>query len=249
MVDLTLILGAVILVSLVSLLGALTLLKTRLVNTLLFVFASFAAGTLLGSAFLGLLPEAIEEATSVEFALFYALAGVVLFFIIERGLHWHHYHAKKESHPFTYLNLIGDGIHNFVDGVLITASFFLSVPLGFATTLAIIVHEIPQELSDFGLLIYGGWSAKRALVANFITALTAVVGAIVGYLFLSVIETAIVPLVSIAAGGFLYIASADLVPEIHKERDWKKIIVQILVFLLGIAIIWAVGVFGPSHSH
>src|SRR3989338_9437644 len=152
------ILIAVIIVSLVSSLGILIFARKELMNKLLFYLVSFAAGTLLGVAFLDLLPEVIEEGFS-EIMPIFMLAGILSFFVLEKFLHWHHHHTEDkehEVHPFTYLNIVGDGIHNFLDGAIIAVSFMSDTALGIATTIAIIAHEIPQEIGDFGVLIYGG---------------------------------------------------------------------------------------------
>ncbi|MEM4643702.1 MAG: ZIP family metal transporter, partial [Candidatus Bathyarchaeia archaeon] len=137
------------------------------------------------------------------------------------------------THTFVYLNLIGDGIHNFLDGMIIAATFLISIELGFTTTLAVVLHEIPQEIGDFGVLIYGGLSRKKALMFNFISAITAIAGALLAYFLadLRSVETFLVPL---AAGGFIYIASTDLLPELHKRSNPKDSIVQFIVFLIGL---------------
>src|SRR3989338_8234189 len=145
---------SVAIVSAISLVGVLTLaLNKNLLNRAMVVLVSFAAGSLLAAAFLDLIPEA-AELVDLDVLMPAALAGIVTFFIIERILHWHHFHAEENDiHPFTYLNLIGDGLHNFIDGIAIAASYLVSVPVGIATTIAVIAHEIPQEISDFSVLV------------------------------------------------------------------------------------------------
>lgn len=230
------ILLAVSVVSLVSLLGALTLyLRRDLLERTLFFLISFAAGTLLGAAFLDLIPEALE--TGSHRGVFYpVITGIVTFFLLEKLLHWFHHHDSG-VHPFTYLNLVGDGVHNFIDGAIIATSFLVSVPLGLVTSLAVIAHEIPQEIGDFGILIYGGFSRKKALFYNFLSALSAFLGALLAYFFASAVEGFANFLAAFAAGGFIYIASADLIPELQKELGVRRSLYQLLAFLGGIGLI------------
>jgi zinc and cadmium transporter len=245
----TYILLSVFLVSLVSFVGVLTLyLRPNLLDKILFALVSFAAGALLGAAFLDLLPEAIEENGGP--VMVYALIGIVAFFVIETFLYWyhchyghhhHHRHHRIQVQPFTWLNLIGDGIHNFVDGMIIAASYLVSVPLGVTTTFAVVLHEIPQELGDFGVLVFGGMSRARAVFYNFLSALTAVLGALVVFFFN--VQNITKFLIPFAAGGFIYIASADLLPELHKERNIQRAATQLLFFLLGLGVIWAMTAF------
>lgn len=222
-------------VALISLIGIFTLaIKGRLLGKVLFCLIGFSAGSLIGTAFLHLLPEVLEKVKSVA-VFYYVILGIILFFSMERYFYWRHCHnGVCDVHAFTYLNLIGDGLHNFIDGVVIAVSFVVSLKLGIVTTLAVIFHEIPQELGDFGVLIYGGFTKQKALVYNFIFALTAMIGAIVGY-FISDVATGfsnfILPL---TAGGFIYIATSDLIPEIHKESNLKRSTLAFVAFLLGI---------------
>lgn len=238
------ILLAVIIVSLISFIGALVLFyqtKTR-TQQHIFFFVAFAAGALLGAAFLDLLPEAVEYGGNDVFL--FALFGIIIFFILEKFVFWHHHHAtEKEEHAFTYLNLIGDGLHNFIDGVIIAASFLVNIPLGIVTTIAIIFHEIPQELGDFSILVYGGFSRVKALTLNFLTALTAVLGAVLTYFYSTTLENSLPFLLSFAAGSFIYIASTDLIPELQKETNIKKSLNQFLAFLVGILVIYIVGLY------
>src|SRR5574341_299020 len=241
---LTYILVSVILVSLVSFVGVVTLyLRPKILDKILFGLVSFAAGALLGAAFLDLLPEALEQTGGLIFV--YALIGVLIFYIIETFLYWyhchyghHHHHATHHKvHPFAWLNLFGDAVHNFVDGMIIAAAYLASIPVGIATTVAVILHEIPQELGDFGILIFGGISRAKALFFNFLSALTAVLGAVLVYNFSATLNLSAF-LVPFAAGGFIYIASADLLPELHKERNVNKAVIQLFFFLLGVAVLW-----------
>lgn len=229
------ILASTFLVSLISLIGIFTLaIKDNLLQKILFGFIGFSAGALIGGAFLHILPEALEKAKSTV-VFYYLILGIVLFFLMEKYLHWRHCHnGVCEIHAFTYLNLVGDGFHNFIDGMVIAASFIVSLKLGIVTTLAVILHEIPQELGDFGVLVYGGFSKQKALVYNFISALMAIFGAIIGYFisdFAKGFSNFILPL---TAGGFIYIASSDLIPEIHKEKNLRRSNLAFIAFLLGI---------------
>ena len=243
------ILIAVIIVSLVSVLGIFIFFRQKILNKFLFFLVSFAAGTLLGVAFLDLLPEIIEEGFT-EVMPILMLAGILSFFVLEKFLHWHHHHTEDkehEVHPFTYLNIVGDGVHNFLDGAVIAASFMSDTALGIATTIAIIAHEIPQEIADFSVLIYGGFSKMKALVYNFLTALTAVIGALVTFFFSNAVENSHSYIAAFAIGGFVYIAGTDLIPEIHKEKNISKSLLQFLMLALGILLIWLVGRVFEGH--
>ena len=246
---LLLILSSVLIVSLVSVLGIFVFMRQKTLNRFLFFLVSFAAGTLLGAAFLDLLPEVLEGGFNESIPLL-IITGILSFFILEKFLHWHHHHTEhehEEVHAFTYLNVVGDGIHNFLDGAVIAISFMNSTALGIVTTIAIVAHEIPQEIADFSVLIYGGFSKMKALVYNFLTALTAFIGALVTYFFASFMENSHSYIVSFAIGGFVYIAGTDLIPEIHKEKDAKKSMLQLLMLALGIALIWLVGKVFEGH--
>ncbi len=237
---------ATVFVSLVSFVGILTLsMRDKLLHSLLFVFVSLAAGTLLAAAFFHLIPESIEM-TNVKHTMQLAVAGIVMFFIIEKFLYWHHHHkhhhkGDTDEKPFTYLNLIGDSIHNFIDGSVIAVSFLTDTGAGIVATLAIIAHEIPQEIGDFSLLIYGGFTKKKAMIFNFLSALTAIVGAVATFYLYPIIPGLLAFLLPLAAGHFIYIACVDLVPELQKEIEEKKSVIQLAAFLLGIGIIIAMG--------
>ena len=234
---LPIILIAVFLISLISFVGAFSLfLKKNLLARFLLLFIAFAAGAMLGGAFLHILPESLSLGENL---FVYVILGIVLFFLLEKFLYWRHCHdGICEVHPFTYLNLIGDGIHNFIDGMIIAASFMSSMELGVTTTAAVALHEIPQELGDFSVLIYGGMTSKKALFYNFLSALTAVAGALFVYFFFSFASFGkyVLPF---AAGGFIYIASSDLIPELHKARKLSDSVAQFLLFLFGIALMGA----------
>jgi len=226
-------------IALIAFVGVFALvMKEHLLNKILIILVSLSAGVLIGGAFIHLLPEAVEKAEGTDIFIV-VLVGFVLFFIMEKVLHWRHCHnGKCDVHSFHYMNLIGDSIHNFIDGLIIAASFIVSTPLGITTAIAIAAHEIPQEIGDFGVLVYGGFNRKRALILNFTVALTVVIGGIVGYFISKSIENTVVFLLPFAAGGFIYIAATDLIPEIKKEIDIRKSMLTMGVFILGILIMW-----------
>lgn len=237
--ELAYIILATFIVSLISFVGIFTLtLKDKILNQILLILIGLSAGALMGGAFLHLLPEAVESSTGLDVFLL-VLVGFILFFLIEKVLHWRHCHKGEcDVHTFRYMNLIGDSIHNFIDGLIMAASFTVSIPLGITTTIAIATHEIPQEIGDFGVLIYGGFAKNKALLLNFLVALTAVLGGIVGYFISNRIENVVLYILPFAAGGFIYIAATDLVPEIRKELDMKKYMATLIVFICGIIIMW-----------
>ena len=239
MISLAYIVLTTFVIALIAFVGVFTLaMKEHLLNKILLVLVSLSAGALMGGAFLHLLPEAVESSEGGDI-LGFVLVGFILFFIIEKVLHWRHCHKGKcDVHTFQYMNLIGDSVHNFIDGLIIAASFIVSIPLGITTTVAIAAHEIPQEIGDFGVLIYGGFEKKKAILLNFAVALTVVIGGIVGYLISKSVEQAVVFLIPFAAGGFIYIAATDLIPEIKKELNIKKSMATMLVFICGILIMW-----------
>lgn len=239
----TYIIFATLIVSAISLVGVLTLfIKKDLLDKLLLSMVALAAGVLLGGGFLHLLPEAVEPLG--EAAFIYTIGGLVLFFCLERVLQWRHCHdGVCDVHVFTYMSLFGDAAHNFIDGLIIAASFLTSVNIGITTTLAVIFHEIPQEIGDFAILVYGGFSRKKALFYNFISALTAVAGAVTGYFLSTAVSGFQVALLPFAAGGFIYIAMSDLIPELHKEADRKKSFVALILFLLGIGLMWGMKIY------
>ena len=230
--------------SAISLIGVFFLsIRRSILTRFMSSLVSFAAGALMAAAFLELLPEALEMADNNVLVLSYALVGVLVFFVIEQFLLWSHcHHGKCEVHSFSYLILLGNSVHNFVYGVIIAASFLVSIPAGITTSLAIIFHEIPQEVGDFSVLLFGGLSRKRALVYNFLSALTAFAGAILAYYFRDVVALSNQYLLAFAAGGFIYIASADLLPELHKERVPVRSLAQFMSLLVGVLLIWGVGV-------
>ena len=231
---------SVVAVSLISLIGVFTLsIKTKLLTKIVIYLVSFAAGALLGDVFLHLVPELIEDNSFTTQTSFLILGGILLFFVIEKIVHWQHCHIPHNgghSHPFAITNLVGDGVHNFLDGLIIGASYLVSIPVGIATTIAVIFHEIPQEIGDFGVLLHGGFSKSKALLFNFLSALTAVIGGLIAVLASGIVPSLADYLIPIAIGGFIYIASSDLIPELHKNFQTKKSIIQILCLVAGIAV-------------
>jgi len=240
MTDMTLlyILTSAIFISSISLIGLATLsIKQSFLHHILILWISLSAGSLMASVFLDLLPEAIElAAPKTVFTM--VLAAFFLFFLIEKLFHWRHCHKEEcHEHTFGYLSLLGDTIHNFIDGLAIAAAFMTDTNLGIVTTFAIMTHELPQEIGDFGVLLKAGFSYQKALFLNFVTAISAVAGALLGYFLINQIEWVSGLLLPIAAGGFLYIAASDLLPEINKERGPKKIFTSLLCFVIGILLI------------
>ncbi len=240
---------SVLIIGSISLIGLATIsINEEKLKKVLLYLVSFSTGALLGDAFIHLLPEVIEESGGMTFSISMSvLLGIVLSFVVEKFIHWHHCHhthsAKclEEHHThqvqsFAKMNLIGDAVHNLIDGLIIGGSYLVSFPVGIATTLAVILHEIPQEIGDFGILLHGGYTRKRALFLNFITALTAVVGVIIALVASQYIPHLTTFLIPFAAGGFIYIAGSDLMPELHKETNSKKSFFQLLALLAGIAI-------------
>ncbi len=235
-------LSSVVAVSLISFLGALTLgMKQERLQGALFYLISFSAGALLGDVFIHILPEILAGEQALQNSV-YVLLGILLFFILERVLLWHHSHSShnEEVHAMVHLTIVGDALHNFLDGVAIAASFLVSVPVGIATTTAIVFHEIPQEIGQFAILVHGGWSRAKALFYNFISALMAVLGALLVLLFSSRFDGAPALLLGVSAASFLYVAMSDVIPELHKETRLGKFFFQLLSMLAGIAVMGAI---------
>lgn len=235
--------SASIMVSLLSFVGVVSLLlKDKLLEKVLLLLISFSAGALIGGAFLHLIPEAVEKGGNGGVYL-YVILGFIFFFILERYLHWRHCHKGIcDIHAFTYLNLVGDGVHNFIDGLIIGSAFVVNVHFGVTTSFAIIMHEIPQEIGDFGVLVYGGLNRNKALFYNFLSAVTAIAGTVIGYALANSSDGFLKLLMPVAAGGFIYIASCDLIPELHKQSDIAKATLSMAVFVLGVVFMYAAAV-------
>ncbi len=233
---------ATIIISSGSFVGVLTLsLSQKFLNKILLSLVSLSAGTMLAAAFLHLLPESIDHlGSTLPFQL--TLASFIGFFVLERFLHWRHCHDKEHltKHTMGTMNLLADAIHNFLDGVLIAASFASGAGLGIVATLAIALHEIPQEIGDFGVLLHSGFSRARALLFNVLVSLTAILGGILGYFASHSMTEFSHLLIPIAAGGFIYISAADLIPELKTETSTKRTLSMIATFLFGVLIMFFV---------
>lgn len=229
---------SVIIVSLVSLVGVFSLsLKEEVLKKYIGFFISLAIGALLGDAFIHIIPEAFESNLGISLSSILIIVGIILFFIIEKFIHWHHHGEDKEEehiHPVGKLILFTDGFHNLIDGAIIGASFLVSIPLGIATTIAVVLHEIPQEIGDFAVLVHAGYSKKKALWLNFISALVSILGLFIVFIFGNIIDSIALWFIPIAAGGFIYIAIADLIPELHKTKNIKYSLMQVMIIILGV---------------
>lgn len=223
--------------SIVSLIGGVLLLtKEKFAIKISHFLSAFAAGTLLGAAFFDLLPEASESGGETSVFL-WTLGGMLIFFLLERFIHHHHQHPKQKK-PIVPLIVIGDSIHNFIDGVAIAATFLISIPLGITTSLAVAAHEIPQEIGDFGLMINQGLQRKRVLSINFYTALTAMIGAILTFWAKDQVEQFLPLILSVTAGFFIYIAASDLIPEIHHRDNQTVAFWETILLLVGVVVIY-----------
>jgi zinc and cadmium transporter len=231
---------SVLIVSTISLVGIFFVsLKEEVLKKILLLLVSFSAGALMGDAFLHLLPEAVASAGFSLAVSLSIILGIAVFFVLEKIIFWRHCHvltSEAHPHPFAYMNLVGDSFHNFIDGMIIAGSFLASVPLGISTTLAVIAHEIPQEIGDFGVLLHGGFTRPKALFLNFLTALTAFAGASLILILSLKVEVVTSYLVPFTAGGFIYIAGSDLIPELKKHVSLKDSALQLLFMLFGVLV-------------
>ena len=239
-------LGAVGIVSLVSFAGVVTLsLRESVLRRLIFILVGLAVGSLFGDALVHLIPEAFESGLGEVAVGVTVMSGALAFFVLEKFLHWHHCHGEHEEcaemlvahnhapKELGSLILSADFVHNIVDGIIIGASFLVSAEVGVATTVAVVLHEIPQEIADFGLLIHAGWSRARALLWNFFSALSAFLGVLLVLTIGARVENLVPLAAAFTAGAFIYIASADLVPELHKTEGFARTTIQILAVALG----------------
>lgn len=240
--------------SIASLIGGIILLfKEKFAMRISHLLSAFAAGALLATAFLDLLPEGLEEAdnllqkTGIEINVFaWTVAGFLAFFVLERMIHWSHHHqieegefSRKGPKAIVPLVMIGDSIHNFLDGIVIASTFMVSIPLGIVTSLAVAAHEIPQEIGDFGIMLNKGIKRGKVLWFNLLSALVSILGAILTYWFGNSIETIIPVFLSVAAGFFIYIAAADLIPEIHNQEKRSLALTETLLLILGVLVVWS----------
>lgn len=235
-----------------SLVGGLLLLyKQNYAVKISHYLTAFAAGTLLGAAFFDLLPEALHEAehAGAETDVFlWTLVGMLGLFLVERFIHWYHHHhvfkflshknERGESEPVVPLLILGDTLHNFIDGVVIALTFMASIPVGIVTTIAVAAHEIPQEIGDFGVMIHKGVSRKKVLLVNIFSAIAALGGALLAYSFADLIEGFLPATLAIAAGFFIYISASDLIPEIHNEEKKEVAFVETILLFIGVFVVW-----------
>jgi zinc and cadmium transporter len=231
---------SVFIVSSISLIGIFFLsMKSERLSQILLFLVSFAAGALFGDAFIHLLPETFEElGVNLRTSLFIVL-GILIFFVLEKFVRWRHCHiptSKVHPHPLVTMNLVGDLVHNLFDGLIIGASYSVNFHLGFATTIAVVLHEIPQEIGDFGVFVHGGLTARRALRLNFLSALTAVAGVLISLLVGPYVKGYSISLMPITAGGFIYIAGSDLIPELQGCDTAVHSLLQLISMILGIGI-------------
>ncbi len=239
---------SVFFVSITSLIGVFTLsIKEEKLKKVVFFLVSFSAGVLLGGAFLHLIPEAIESVeNTINFSLF-ILLGIITFFILEKFIHWRHCHKigrcevhdSKDPRGIAKMILFGDAIHNLIDGMIIAGSYIVDLNLGIVTTIAVLFHELPQEIGDFGILISSGYKRVKALFLNFISALFAFLGCTISLIVSNSVEGYLAFLIPFTAGGFIYIATADLIPELQKEKRPLYSILQLFSFIFGILLMLA----------
>lgn len=229
-------------VSLISLIGIFTLtFKPERLKSMILLMVSFAVGGLFGDALIHLIPEAFEELGSGPMTSLLIVLGIFLFFILEKFLHWQHCHvptSEDHIHPVAMINLVGDAVHNLMDGVIIAVGFMAGPEIGFATTLAVVFHEIPQEIGDLGILMHKGLSVQKALMLNFLSALMAFAGAILALWIGPKVTGFTAYCLPVTAGGFLYIAGSDLIPELHHGHDvnLKNSVKQLAFMLLGVGV-------------
>lgn len=230
-------LGALVVISGLSLIGGLTLVVApKTLKRGLIVLVAFAAGALLGDAFIHIIPEVAESPAGFDLkASLMIITGVLTFFVLEKTLHWHHSHMPTEEvmHPVATMNLVGDGLHNFIDGAIVAAAFAVAPEVGVATAIAVGLHEIPQELGDFGILVHAGVTPRRALLLNLATGLASLLGGVLTLLLASVASIG-ETLLPFTAGAFVYIASTDLIPELHKEPEPGKSLIQAVSLIVGV---------------
>ena len=230
------ILLAILIINLISLIGIFTLsIKDILLKKYLIILVAISAGLLIGNSFFHLIPESFDLLNDSKTISIYILLGILFFYLVEKYIHWHHHHdINCHKHTITKLTLIGDGFHNFVDGILIAGAFLIDFNIGIITTISIIFHEIPQEISDFSLLLHGGFSKIKALIFNFLSGSIAFIGGLFGYFLLSE-NTQILPFfLAFTAGNFIYLSLVDILPELDKKKKERKYLE--LYFLFGIFI-------------
>lgn len=232
---------SVFIVSAISLVGIFTFtVSDKFMGRLLRFLVSFSAGALFGGAFFHLIPEAAVDGFGLHIPIAIML-GLLVFLMLETFIHWRHCHVPTSSshpHPFGIMNIIGDGFHNLLDGLVIGGAYIASIPLGMATTIAVLFHEVPQEMGDFGILLHAGFRKGRALLFNFLSALTAFLGAVISLVIGSKIGGFVDFLIPFTAGGFIYIAGSDLIPEIRKECEPSKSLLQFIALVMGLIVMF-----------
>lgn len=242
-------LGSTLIVSLLSLSGVFLLsIKSNRLHKVLICLMCFSAGTMLGNAFFHLLPESYESISPSYITAWLAIGGYFIFFIMEKLIHSHHSDDKnnlKTVKSFGYLSLYADSLHNFTDGILIGAAWMFNQEVGLATTIAVILHEIPQEIGDFGILLKAGFSNKKAIFYNFISAFTALLGTLITLFAGKIVENFSIYILPVAAGGFIYLATSSLFPEILKETSKKNVLLHLIFLLLGLGLMYYLSL----HSH
>ncbi len=225
----------------VSLIGSVTvLLSKRIFNGLIPNLVAFSAGALIGGAVLHLIPESVTTLGNSSVTYLWILAGIVSFYVLEQFIHWHHCHKETHDHkePVSYLLMIADTVHNLIDGLAVGAAFIASPAIGVSTLIAVVAHEIPQELGDFGIMLHSGWSVRKALIVNFISSITFLVGALVVYFLARQVNVDV--LLPFAAGTFIYIAAVDLIPEIKSNSELKYKISYFAFFIIGLLLMYLV---------
>ena len=234
--------GSASIISLISLIGIFSILiGIKRLDKAIPLLISLGVGALFGDALLHLIPESFENSSSPNLTSLYVLAGIMIFFLLERYLHWHHDHHEisvNPVHPVAYINLVSDGLHNLLDGLVIGASYLVSIPIGVTTSVAVALHEIPQEQGDFGILLHAGFTPRKALLMNFLTAILALLGVVISLSIgpqLEGYETFMLP---VTAGGFIYIAGSDLIPELHHEKGVRASLAQFIMILVGIGLMY-----------
>ncbi len=230
-------------VSLISLVGIVFLaVNENKLKQIVFLLVSTAVGALFGDTFIHLLPETFAHGEDSRAGSLLVLAGILMFFVLEKFLRWHHHHTVEDEHtihPMGYMNLVADAVHNGIDGLLIGASFLTSMQLGIATTVAVVLHEIPSEICRFGVLVHAGFSKTRALWLNLLSATVAILGAVAALLLGGESHGFVSTMQPLTAGGFIYVAGTDLLPELSHDVEPKKSVLQVLCMSVGVAIMYA----------
>ncbi len=241
-------LSAVVLVSLLSFVGIFFFLfEENTIRKSLLYFVSISTGALLGDVFIHIIPELAETSETFLSSLVILLGGILFSFVLEKFVHWRHCHVLPSDahhhhhhHPMGIISVVGESMHNFIDGLVIAAAFLASVPIGISTTLAVVFHEIPHEVGNVAILLHSGYSRKRALLLNCLSAVTSIVGAVIVLLFSASESNLVAFILPFAAGNLLYIAGSDLIPELHKETALRKTLGQLVCIVLGMVLMYGV---------